>query len=446
MFRAVLKHAQPSRQVRNIDSGYSSTLIFFCDWVGVGKDVYCWDAGKRYTIGVMLRKNCPDGVFTCNQFLPCPFVPQFKCTTRHAGDGHLYPPAPASPRHPVERTLYESAHTEAATAASDSAEKEHTEGGNAIASLAPIAACDDQPTSGASKATPGSISDEDVPDIGMARKVSEAPSREVHTVAPVPRPFPNIIQTALPSRPTADVEAPCSSAAAGADAVACDHPSSPSSCHDLSPRSSGDGARIDSSPETDGEGEKPAREQGSPHEVDIYGRRLDRSFHVHEEGRKEPAAHDEERYSIAAAADVGKHDQHSSVEEGSSVAAGRAVVRAEWRAEAAEAAAREAATAAATAASEARAAKRETERLRKEGLELSRWREAVVNLRDALETVQREVKGGGDAGRGEPRTTDNCERALDGKSWRKNIFSFFSALSYTERRKGLVCVPRASRP
>lgn len=67
---------------------------------------------------------------------------------------------------------------------------------------------------------------------------------------------------------------------------------------------------------------------------------------------------------------------------------GNVVVRAERRAKAAE-------KAAVIAANEARVAKAERERLRTEALELSRWREAVFDLRDVLEVAEREGADGG---------------------------------------------------
>ena len=169
--------------------------------------------------------------------------------------------------------------------------------------------------------------------------------------------------------------------------------SGPSSPQHLSPESSGGGVKTPSTPE-------PAEEGKSP-QLDIYGRRLDRSFQTGE-GAREPIADKECDTTIA---DVRSGDQHPRVE---SCAVTAAIVgRAERRVEASEAVVREAATAAVTAASEARAAKDETERLRAEGVELSRWREAVLNLRDVLEISQREGQRGGDDGREARSTNEN---------------------------------------
>lgn len=86
------------------------------------------------------------------------------------------------------------------------------------------------------------------------------------------------------------------------------------------------------------------------------------------------------------------------------------VACAERRVEAAESAGRAAAAAAAAAAHEARAAQQEVERLRAEGLELSRWREAVLGLRDELKIARRggwEGEEGSGAGGEGPRRTDD---------------------------------------
>lgn len=179
------------------------------------------------------------------------------------------------------------------------------------------------------------------------------------------------------------INAPNSPADANAVADTGDHPSG---------SSSGGGAKTPSTPEPAEEGKSKA-EDGSP-ELDIYGRRFDRSFRTDEEA-KEPVA---DKYCDTVATDVGSgDDQHPRID-GRTINADR-VACAEWRAEASEAAAREAATAVVTAACETRAAKAEAERLRAEGVELSRWREAVLNLRDVLEITQREGQEVGDDGR-----------------------------------------------
>lgn len=108
---------------------------------------------------------------------------------------------------------------------------------------------------------------------------------------------------------------------------------------------------------------------------------------------------------------VGSGDDQLTCVDGCAIGAGR-VVRAERRAEAAEAAAQEAAAVAAAAAREARAAIDETERLRAEGVDLSRWREAVVNLRDALETAQRGARGEGDDGSEQRKKNEDGGRFL----------------------------------
>lgn len=282
-------------------------------------------------------------------------VRPFVCysATRHAGDEDLCPHAPpSSPRHPVQRTRYEGAHRKAAvpTCAVD---EEHAEGGDAFASLATVTASGDQPTGCESKSTAGS-----------SPKTGEfvAP-REAHADAPEPRSCLVTTRTALPSRPTS---APLCS----------------SSCQEPSPKPSDSKEQTPPTPERAGTG-RSVEDEGSPKRgVDIYGRRLDRSFRVPEDENGPSAA--EECYTIAADTASGD-DQYTRVDR---------VARAEWRAEAAEAAARKAETASAAAASEARTAIDEAERLRAEGVELSRWREAVLNLRDVLEIAQREGKVG----------------------------------------------------
>ena len=88
----------------------------------------------------------------------------------------------------------------------------------------------------------------------------------------------------------------------------------------------------------------------------------------------------------------------------------RRAARAERRAETAESAERAAAAAAVAAAREARAAREEVQRLRAEGLELSRWRDAVLDLRDELKIARRRGEGegrreDGGGGDGEGRRT-----------------------------------------
>ena len=89
------------------------------------------------------------------------------------------------------------------------------------------------------------------------------------------------------------------------------------------------------------------------------------------------------------------------------------VTHAERRAEAAEAAERSAAASATTAMREARAAKDEAERLRLEGLDLSRWKEAVLDLRDMLRIAER--GGGGGRGDGGDRREDGERRRMGGE-------------------------------
>eukprot|EP00903_Cladosiphon_okamuranus_P017393 g16021.t1 len=173
-----------------------------------------------------------------------------------------------------------------------------------------------------------------------------------------------------------------------------EHPRCSSFCQERSSNLAGGGAKTTSTPEMAGE-ERPADDERSP-QLDIYGRRLDRSLRSQEE-TQEPIAH-EECDTIIADASNGD-DQHMCVD-GGSIVAGRAG-HAEKQAEVAEAAARGAAAAAVTAISEARAAKDEAERLRAEGVELARWRQAVLDLRDVLKIAQRDGQEVEDDGREE---------------------------------------------
>lgn len=306
-----------------------------------------------------------------------PFGPE--CATRHAGDEDLCPHSPTPPHHPVQRTLYERANTEAA-ALSDAVKEGQEVDGGTFASLAPITVSRDQPTASVGKSTNGPSPREGNTNMGMTPNVLAAPPREAHTVSPEPRSWSGSPQTELPARPTEDFDTRDS--AADADAGGSNHPFRSATCQEMSP-SAGGGAKTPSTPEAVG-GNRSAEAEQSPQEVDIYGRRLDRSFLTQE--AKEPIAQ-EEPYTIAA-----------------EVGSGGEFVRAERRAEAVEATARDEAKAAVNAASEARVASDEFELLRAEGIELSRWREAVLNLRDVLEVVEREGKGEIDGGGEERRS------------------------------------------
>lgn len=234
------------------------------------------------------------------------------------------------------------------------------------------------------------------------------------TVLPEPHFLFRSSGTRYLSRPNSTADLNCRDVAAGSDAGAgtCEHLLRSSCCQERSPKWSGGGAGTASTPEMAGE-ERSAEDKRSP-QLDIYGRRLDRSFRMQEEVQ-EPI---EVKECDNIIADVSSgDDQHKRVD-GGSIPAGR-VGCAEPRAEAAEAAAREAATAAVTAVCETRVAKDETERLRAEVVELSRWREAVLNLRDKLDIDQRDEQGGGGDGSGERRTNEDggCFLHCDLKCW-----------------------------
>eukprot|EP00752_Nemacystus_decipiens_P007698 g6881.t1 len=163
---------------------------------------------------------------------------------------------------------------------------------------------------------------------------------------------------------------------------------------------SGGGERVPSTPEPTEEGKSAGSER--PPQLDIYGRRLDRSFRTQDEA-KEPTA--DTIICETVRADAGSGVSQQPRFGGRPITAGSVGLE-ERRAEAAEAAAREAA-AAMTAANEAKAAKDEAKRLRAEGAELSRWREAVLNVRDALEIAQGEGQGAGDGNREGRRTHED---------------------------------------
>lgn len=111
---------------------------------------------------------------------------------------------------------------------------------------------------------------------------------------------------------------------------------------------------------------------------------------VQEQGRKEPGGDEQKCFAGMGLAECDERVAH-----------------AERRAGAAEAAERSAAASAVTAMRETRAANEEAERLRLEGLELSRWREAVLDLRDALRIAEQDG--------GEGRADDGGDRSNGGE-------------------------------
>lgn len=95
------------------------------------------------------------------------------CATRHADDEDSCPPAPASPSHPVQRTLYENASEAAATSDAEEGEQseageeeEPSEGGDESAPLVPITANGDQQIGCLGKSTTGSSPREGTADVG----------------------------------------------------------------------------------------------------------------------------------------------------------------------------------------------------------------------------------------------------------------------------------------
>ncbi len=391
---------------------------------------------------------------------PIPALPFLLRNALPTGDTSLCPPnTPPSPHHPVQRTLYERAPAEASAAASASEDEDAgAEGRYASAPFAdeggiPGAEGESRetlpfqlspptmttPTQRAAQATdmspsrdgavvsevscsPRSSPGEDPSRMATARKMSPAPSRGPDAVAPGPR-----------LRPEAVSGASDAAAAAVATGGAGSSPSpsrtpmtAVSSCGGLDShftpyegirdRRSGGGGRGGGGRGRGGGG--GAGVEGSTREADIYGRSLDRSFQAQGGGRggggtggggRRPRT-DEEEDSPSYGGRPASEQRRPSVAASSAEDGGdRRVALAERRAEAAESAGRAAAAAAAAAAREARAAQREVERLRAEGLELSRWREAVLSLRDELKIAGRggrEGEGGNGAGGEGPRRTD----------------------------------------
>lgn len=161
--------------------------------------------------------------------------------------------------------------------------------------------------------------------------------------------------------------------------------------------------------------------EGSVYAVDAYGRRLDRPSQERQEQGTDPDV-DEESYKTATAAGVVQMSDDDRFERnrGRHVAAGMREndndrgQREELRAgEAAERAAAAAATAAAVC--EARAARDEAKRLRAEAVELSRWREAVLDLRDVLEIAHQGDGEGTINGDARERATEHGRLVL---KWR----------------------------
>lgn len=160
----------------------------------------------------------------------------------------------------------------------------------------------------------------------------------------------------------------------------------------------------------------------SVHEVDVYGRRLNRSFQEPHERETQPGKKNEEGCRIAAACGVTgrRGDDRSARNQGCHKSAGVGEdgidrgARPELRTGEAEVPQR---AAAATAVSEARAAKDEAERLRAEAVELSRWREAVLDLRDVLDSAQQRHGWVATSGDGMERKTDDGNLFCLGERW-----------------------------
>lgn len=262
---------------------------------------------------------------------------------------------------------------------------------------------------------------------GTAGKVSTERPKDVD-VAPRPRTIPVVSPSLLPSRSSA---VPLS-AVPGGGAAETFAPSRPVRTSD-SPSSYGE--RVENPLECQREAQSTLPErpvagragasgggrEGSMLGLDSYGRCLDRSF----EARQEQSA--SSRRSQGGAGVAGVETESS---DGSRSARPRddqnfmkdyveRLARAERRAETAEAAERATAARMLSVARETTVAKGEAERLRVEVLELSRWREAVLDLRDVLNIAQeRDRERGNEADREEGMSDDGELVVLSALDWR----------------------------
>lgn len=145
--------------------------------------------------------------------------------------------------------------------------------------------------------------------------------------------------------------------------------------------------------------------------LDSYGRCLDRSLQARQDqgeglGRDEG---DDFSDTVSARSDVGQSAREQDFERIGEDDDVDRLARAEWRAETAEAAERVTAARMLSVAREATVAKEEADRLGAEVLELSRWREAVLDLRDVLNVAQKRDRGTGNEPDRETEITDNGE-------------------------------------